>query len=188
MILIKFYSLVCLQLKFNLVESLGGGITGTLLDTSLVGLGVRGVHGLLHPHVNTLRGSLTSSLLDLRETLSDPLGGVHGLLSPHIDTLRGSLTGSLLDLRETLSDLLGGVDGLLDGDRVGGGGGTVDGGVGEAVDLASDSLEGLEVQGDIALSALEAPLVEKLAAGGDLLEGVDGLVTDITLGVGHFEC
>ena len=110
---------------------------------------------------------------------------LHSLLHPHIDTLRGSLTSSLLDLRETLSNLLGGVDGLLDGNRVGGGGSTVNGGVGEAVDLALNSLEGLDVQGDVALSALEAPLVEGLVGSGDLLQGVDGLAADVALGVGH---
>ena len=58
--------------------------------------------------------------------------------------------------------------------------------MGKAVDLSTDSLEGLEVQGDIALSALEAPLVEGLVGSGDLLQRVDGLVADGTLGVGHF--
>ena len=124
--------------------------------------------------------------MDLGETLSDLLGGVHGLLSPHVDSLRGSLTSSLLDLGETLSNLLGGVHGLLDGDGVGGGGSTVNGGMGEAVDLSADGLEGLEVQGDIALSALEAPLVEEGSSSGDLLQRVDSLVADIALRVGHF--
>jgi hypothetical protein len=57
--------------------------------------------------------------------------------------------------------------------------------VGEAVDLAINCLEGLQVQGQTALSALEAPFVEVLVSSLDILEGIDSLGANITLGVGH---
>ena len=165
----------------------GGGLSCSLGNTQLVPLVLGGRDGLLGPHVHILGRHLSGSLLDLRESLSLLLGGIHGFLSPHVDVLGGDLSGSLLDLRESLSLLLGGIHSLLDGDRVGGGGGTVNGGMGEAVDLAINTLEVLEVEGDVANSAFEAPLVESLVYGRELLQRVDGLVADGTLGVGHSE-
>ena len=57
-----------------------------------------------------------------------------------------------------------------------------------AVDLSFNSLEVLEIQLALAISALEAPFVEEFTTSGDLLQRIDGLVADITLGVGHYYC
>ena len=73
----------------------------------------------------------------------------------------------------------------MDGHRVSRGGGTVNWGVREAVDLSVHSLEVLQVQGDFALSALEAPFVEVLVRSLDILKGVHSLLANVTLGVGH---
>ena len=60
------------------------------------------------------------------------------------------------------------------------------GGVREAVHFSANSLEGLEVQSNVALSALEAPFVVEFLTRRDFLEGVDGLLADSALRVRHY--
>lgn len=83
--------------------------------------------------------------------------------------------------RKLLTDSLG------DGNRVSRSGRTVDGGVGLAVNLSVDSLEVLQVEGDAALSALEAPLVEVLVSSLNILKRVHRLGADLALVASHFD-
>jgi hypothetical protein len=76
-------------------------------------------------------------------------------------------------------------DGLLHRDRVGRGRCTVNWGMREAVDLSIDGLEGLQVQSDFAIHTLEAPFVKVFISSLDILKGINGLLADIALRVGH---
>jgi len=131
-------------------------------------------------------GGIAGSLLHVAESLSDGPGGLEGSLGDDgVESDVGDIAGSLLGSAESLSNLLGSLEGVLGGDTVGSGGGSLDRGVGIAINLALNSLIVLQAEGHAADLAFEAELVIGLLDGVEAFEGISGLLANRALLGGH---